>query len=182
VLANLREINYFFISLILLNALTIFSIDYPLFHPTADIIAIAAYSLTALLILISRRVMDKRLFFAGAMRSMYLMEHGELIEIQGDKISIEAKENLHQIQFREHIYHAEDLDALILFSDGVVAQFGGTNVAGKKLKVSRFKEYLVELFDASDCKTAGSEPEARLKRWQGNFEQTDDISFLALRF
>ena len=66
---------------------------------------------------------------------------------------------------------------IFLYSDGITDQFGGP--ANKKIKKEIFSE-LSTVF-MQDMKTQKSHFENKLKNWQGNNEQTDDMVLIGFR-
>lgn len=73
------------------------------------------------------------------------------------------------------------LSLLILFSGTKLYadQFGGPK--GKKLKYSRFKEYLMDLNHENGTELSNS-LEKRIRSWQGKEAQIDDICVMKVKF
>ncbi|MEQ8909547.1 MAG: 7TM-DISM domain-containing protein [Vicingaceae bacterium] len=117
------------------------------------------------------------LHFAGAFNPLYLIRDKELIEIKGDKQPI--GKFVKRDPFTSHEVKLHKDDAIILFSDGYADQFGGPR--GKKLKYSRFKEYLLELNHLKG-EALSTELDKRIKDWQGEEEQIDDICVMKVQF
>lgn len=77
----------------------------------------------------------------------------------------------HQIQF-------QDGDALYLFSDGIIDQFGGEN--GKRFKSSRFTQ-LLNLINDQPMEEQKDIIQMTFNKWKGLHEQVDDVSLLGIR-
>jgi len=120
---------------------------------------------------------NESLYFAGAFNPLYLIKNEELIEIKGDKQPI--GKFIKREPFKAHEIKLNKGDAVYLFSDGYADQFGGPK--GKKLKYSRFKEYLIEL-NHLNSKSLENSLEKRIRAWQGNEEQIDDICVMKVQF
>ncbi|MCW3077202.1 MAG: hypothetical protein JWO32_1811 [Bacteroidetes bacterium] len=117
--------------------------------------------------------------FAGAKRPLYLFKKGELIEIKGDKSPIGSfGHNLHK-RFSEHKIAMNKGDTLYMFSDGVQDQFGGDN--GKKFMIKQFRELLLDIQTLSMADQA-KRIEKEMHEWQRDYEQTDDMLLIGIRF
>jgi serine phosphatase RsbU (regulator of sigma subunit)/Tfp pilus assembly protein PilF len=115
--------------------------------------------------------------FAGAYNPLYLIRDDKLTEYKSDKMPIgihkEKKES-----FNNHDIDIKKGDALYLFSDGYVDQFGGNRQ--KKFMTKNFKELLVRI----NQKTMAEQMDIldkTLKEWMGDIEQIDDILVMGLR-
>jgi len=100
----------------------------------------------------------------------------QLISAKGDKQPIGRYTN--KSPFQTHRIQLKSGDAIYLFSDGFVDQFGGEK--GKKYKASNFKELI-----ASIANDKLSYQEASLNSafedWRGSLEQVDDVYGLGVR-
>jgi len=90
-------------------------------------------------------VMDKArktLQYAGAHNPLFIIREGELLQYKADKmpvgIFIREKES-----FTNHEIQLQKGDAIYMFSDGYVDQFGGEN--GKKFMISRLRNLLLKI-------------------------------------
>lgn len=125
------------------------------------------------------------LIFSGANQSVLILRSSlspfeggvrrtgdvELIELKGNKQPIGLSEN--NEDFAEERVALQPADRIILYSDGVVDQFGGEQ--GKKLKSRHFKAWLVE----TSCLPLEEQKnilQKKLNDYKGNYEQTDDIT------
>ena len=115
---------------------------------------------------------NNELVFSGANQSILILRNNELIELKGDKQPIGISDN--NEKFIEVRFPLQEKDRIVLYSDGVVDQFGGEN--GKKLKTRHFKAWLIEssYLSSQEQKNVISE---KLNAYKGSFEQTDDITF-----
>ena len=77
--------------------------------------------------------------------------------------------------YETHCFKVESGDAIILYTDGIVDQFGG--LENKKYLTKRLVE-LIEKGKGIDNISAQFEQE--LMEWKGDEEQTDDMLLLAI--
>ena len=121
---------------------------------------------------------DKRLEFAGAFNSLYLIRDNKLTEIKGDRYSIGLNANESGDPFTNHFLELEEEDRIYLFTDGYADQFGGPK--GKKFMYRRFRHLLLTVH-----KVAMSEQkrflEETLDVWMGDLEQVDDIQVIGIQ-
>lgn len=121
---------------------------------------------------------NKKLEYAGANNSLFIVRAGQLIVIDADSQPITASPE-HQIKpFTNKSFDLESGDAVYLFTDGYADQFGGEK--GKKFMYKRFKETLVGLYSQpmTDQKT---ELLRIFREWKGSLEQVDDVLVIGLR-
>ena len=117
--------------------------------------------------------------FAGAQRPLYLMEDGELIQIEGNKLSISCAEQRRVEEFQNHTHTIKGDTIAYLFSDGIVDQFGGP--MKRKFMIRRLREFLVETKSLSIA-----EQSVQLTKtfddWKGDeLDQIDDVMLLGIR-
>ena len=115
--------------------------------------------------------------YASAKMRGIVISNGEIKELEKDRCSIGE---LSEIEFclTDHNIQLREGDCIYLFSDGIIDQFGGQK--DKKFSYSQLLNILRENH---------SEPMAQQKKnigdilssWQGNNEQTDDMTILGLR-
>ncbi len=116
----------------------------------------------------------KQLLFAGAKRPMILKRGDDIQHIKGNRASIGG--NLHITpKFETHHFEVDAGDSIILYTDGVVDQFGGES--NKKFLVKRLMQ-LVEEGEGIENLTSHFEDE--IIAWKGESEQTDDMLLLAV--
>jgi len=100
-------------------------------------------------------------------------------------VLIETKANkqpigkfIYQEPYTTHYFELEAGDAIYIFSDGYVDQFGGEK--GKKLKAKAFRELLLTIQD----KTMEQQRvvlDDYFKQWKGDLEQIDDVCVIGIR-
>jgi PAS domain S-box-containing protein len=118
----------------------------------------------------------RELEFAGANNPLYLISHGVLSEIKGDKQPIGAFD--HRKKFKNNHVVLNKNDSIYIFSDGYTDQFGGS--LKKKYKYNQLKKVLVSLNGV-----AMEEQKIILNNtivnWMGDLEQVDDMCIIGLK-
>lgn len=125
------------------------------------------------------KINKREITFAGAKRPLYMFKNGELIEVKGNKSPIGSFGHDYDKLFTSHKITVNANDTVYLFSDGVQDQFGGTD--GKKFMIKRFRDLLEKIQPlemAEQARCIASE----IDMWQGEFEQTDDMLLIGVRF
>jgi tetratricopeptide (TPR) repeat protein len=115
--------------------------------------------------------------YAGAYNPLYLIRNNKLIEFSADRMPI----GIHikgSTDFTNNELELKKDDALYIFSDGFVDQFGGDKF--KKFMAKRFKDLLVQINNETFQKQAKMLNSA-LEKWKGNIEQIDDILVIGLK-
>lgn len=112
--------------------------------------------------------------FSGAKRPMLIKHKGKVELIKGDKFSI-GGDQATEPAFTTHTFSIAGGDALVLYSDGVIDQFGGSE--GKKFLSKRLIELLEEKQNIEDF---GSGFDEIMVNWIGSREQLDDMLLLAV--
>jgi len=115
--------------------------------------------------------------FSGAYNPIYIIRNNAIIDIPGDKMPI-GHHRKKDVDFTNHTIKIEQNDAVYMFSDGLVDQFGGEH--GRKFRKVNFKKLLgiVAEMPMNDQK------EMILKGyndWKNNYEQVDDVLLMGLR-
>ncbi|HLP11904.1 MAG TPA: SpoIIE family protein phosphatase [Flavobacteriales bacterium] len=121
----------------------------------------------------------KEITFAGAKRPLYIFKNSELIEIKGNKTPIGSYQHYGDKFFTEQRFNVNQSDTIYLFSDGIQDQFGGDE--GKKFMIKRFRDMLKGLQPLS-MKDQVASLENEIAAWQGQYEQTDDMLLIGIRF
>ncbi len=122
-------------------------------------------------------ILNNKLLFSGANQTIYVLRNNsELLPIKGDKQPIGLSD--FNADFVLNEFDLQINDRIILFTDGIVDQFGGE--LGKKLKINALKNWVLESanFNIEEQKTHILE---KLNNFKGNIEQTDDISFAIIQ-
>jgi serine phosphatase RsbU (regulator of sigma subunit) len=115
--------------------------------------------------------------YAGAHNPLWLIRNNELMTIKANKQPI-GKFDL-QEPYTTHRIELKKGDALYLFSDGYIDQFGGEK--GKKLKTSGFKDLLLNI-QSKVMKEQYKIIKDNFYEWKGNIEQIDDICIMGIKF
>ena len=141
---------------------------------------------------------ENRVQYAGAYNSLYLVRKSNLkapeikrlkvleedsgngftlYEIPGDKMPVAFYDRMDRFTTNE--FYIEEGDQLYMYTDGYPDQFGGEK--GKKLKYIPFKRLILE--NAGLQMDEQNRVLARtLDKWQGSFDQVDDICLIGLKF
>jgi len=117
--------------------------------------------------------------FSGAKRPLYFFKKGELVEIKGNKSPIGSFAHNLDKNFSEHKIQVSPGDTLYMFSDGLQDQFGGND--GKKFMISRFRNMLQSIQPLT-MKDQVKRIETEINAWQRDYEQTDDMLLIGIRF
>jgi serine phosphatase RsbU (regulator of sigma subunit)/Tfp pilus assembly protein PilF len=113
-----------------------------------------------------------------AERSHSVHENGEfsLFEVKADKQPIGV--HWEETSFQNHSLKLEKEDAIYLFSDGYIDQFGGDN--RKKFKSLNFKKLLLSV-QTESMSQQRKILEQTFDDWRGEYEQIDDVSVIGIR-
>ncbi len=126
----------------------------------------------------------KKLYFAGAKQSLYVLREKELIRIQGNNYTIDGRTNL-QATTKKFDLHCMDFypnDVLYMYTDGAQDQFGGYDDKGQshKLTSRKFKNLLLET-QSKDLEDQKKCLQEELQKWRGTLAQTDDVLIIGMR-
>jgi phosphoserine phosphatase RsbU/P len=116
------------------------------------------------------------LTFAGAQIALWLLRDGKLIETPGQRMPI-GYTYFDVSSFENRLIQLEKNDKLILFSDGMIDQFGG--LRNKKLGRKALRDWLSANGNDS-CASLFTKLVYHFESWKGNGEQTDDCTLLVL--
>ncbi len=119
----------------------------------------------------------KTLQFAGANNSLYLIRNRELNITKGDRMPVGIHPKMH-LSFTNKEIELLEGDAIYMFTDGYVDQFGWRN--GKKFKTRQFQEQLIQLQDIP-MKGQRIILENTISNWKGDLEQVDDILVMGIK-
>ncbi len=117
-----------------------------------------------------------KLYFAGANSSLIIIRDGELFELKGvrNPIGFYYEEK----KFVRNEFELKENDVIYMFTDGYKDQIGGNN---QKFSARRFKQLLLDTYDLSmDAQQEAFQTHFRF--WKADFEQTDDVTLLGLRW
>ena len=124
-----------------------------------------------------------RLHYAGANNPLWIIRNGELIETKANKQPIGKSDN--QEKYTTHTFDLLPGDALFIFSDGYVDQFGGEDLpngrkGGKKFKARAFKELLLSIQEKPMEEQKIILDDA-FEKWKGSLEQLDDVCVIGVK-
>jgi serine phosphatase RsbU (regulator of sigma subunit) len=114
-----------------------------------------------------------KLEYAGAHNPLWIIRNGEIIETKANKQPIGKFDNSQP--FTTHHFELQKGDAIYIFSDGYVDQFGGEK--GKKFKSKAFKELLLSIQEhpmEKQCLLI----DQTFEDWKGEIEQVDDVCII----
>lgn len=123
---------------------------------------------------LNKKTLD--LEYSGAKNPIYIIRKKELMIYHADKISI-GEDNLNH-EFTLNKIKLRKGDMIYLFTDGYVDQFGGD--FGKKFKFAKFRDLLLEISD-KDVEEQHEILYDTIVKWQGGYEQLDDIMIFGVR-
>lgn len=128
------------------------------------------------LIRIDRKNM--KLQFSGANNPVCYVRDKNFIECKGDKVAISAHNENNNVVFTQHEIDIQKGDAIYLFSDGYIDQFGG--LKGKKFKFKQFQELMLSAshLPMNEQKNLFHKT---ITKWKGDLEQIDDILVIGLK-
>ncbi len=114
--------------------------------------------------------------YAGANNPLWIIRKGKIIEVKADKQPIGKFEKAKP--FTTHKIELEKGDAIYIFSDGYVDQFGG--IKGKKFKTRAYRELLLSIQNKSmeEQKTIIDEG---FETWKGDLDQIDDVCVIGVK-
>jgi len=128
--------------------------------------------------LIRVNIETKEFQWAGALRPLLVLRKGaqKMETLQGNRQSICFVEN--QIPFTNIEGNLEKGDAVYLFSDGYVDQFGGEK--GKKFKIQQLVSLLISL-NNQPMEMQKKALASSFEGWKGGFEQIDDVCVFGIK-
>jgi serine phosphatase RsbU (regulator of sigma subunit) len=119
----------------------------------------------------------KRVHFAGAHNSLYLIRNSVLTHYEADRMPISIHRKADQ-SFTNHIIDLQPDDRLYLFTDGYADQMGGDK--GRKFLSRNLKQLITDI-----SKKPMTEQQQILKvtidRWQGTNDQRDDLLIVGIK-
>lgn len=121
--------------------------------------------------LILYNIQTRELQFAGANMDLWIIRNENLIEIPGDKQSIEGW-NPDCKKFNGYHFQCVPNDFWILFTDGIPDQFGGEQ--NKKFGYKKLRDFFIEYFKPNSNPNQLDWLNHQLREWQGTLPQTDD--------
>lgn len=109
-------------------------------------------------------------------KSFIIKKFGEVQELNYSRKSVgdEAETN-----FELYNLEIQTGDKLVIYSDGLVDQFGGNN--NKKYTKDRLKKFILPHINKSATELADA-IENEFFTWRDGYKQTDDVSFMVIEF
>jgi serine phosphatase RsbU (regulator of sigma subunit) len=127
---------------------------------------------------------NKKIIFAGAKRSLFLVKNdktapggGELIEIKGDRTSIGGRQKEERRTFTNREIDIQSGDMIYLTSDGFVDQ---GDPQGKRYGSKRMR-LILESIASPNMKEQKDKLLQELTNYQGDAAQRDDITLIGVR-
>ena len=121
-------------------------------------------------------VKNRKLQYAGANNSLYVICNGNLLEYKADKQPI--GKYARRYAFTTHNLEIEENSTFYLSTDGFADQFGGDK--GKKMKYKPFKEVLVSIHQ-DEMSAQRKALQQSFENWRGDYEQIDDVCVIGVR-
>lgn len=116
------------------------------------------------------------LLYSGAQMPVWVLREKILIELKGDRVPVGFTYLDHE-EFELHHLLLKENDRIILFSDGIVDQFG--MASDKKLGKKQLR-YILQNFWDSDSSGLFTRVLNHFNQWKGDKLQTDDCTFIIL--
>ena len=117
-----------------------------------------------------------KLQYTGAYNPLWIIRNGEVLETKANKQPIGQFEKPEP--YTTHSFDLEKGDAIYIFSDGYIDQFGGEKE--KKFKAKAFRELLLSIQDKAMEEQRKSIDEV-FETWKGDLEQIDDVCVIGVR-
>ncbi len=115
--------------------------------------------------------------YSGANNPLYLIRDNEFTIIKADKFAIGSFDPGSK-EYSNHNVKLQKGDMIYLFSDGYADQFGGEK--GKKFLYKNFREQLMSIHNKPMGEQESYLTET-IEKWQGPYEQVDDILVIGVR-
>lgn len=120
------------------------------------------------------------LSFAGAQLPVLIIRNGEVIRIKGDVLPLGDSHFERPQGYKNHHSQLQKGDALFLFSDGIIHQFGGEG-GRKKFSMKKLTEELSRTAHM-DLLQVKEQTEKVFQEWKGSTPQTDDVLLIGFRY
>lgn len=120
------------------------------------------------------------LCYAGAQLPLLMVRGGKAQRFRGDLLPLGDDRFRRNAGYQDHHISLKAGDALYLFSDGIIHQFGGAE-GTKKFSMKRLTE-LLERISEMTITEVKEETEQAFMDWKSNHPQTDDVLLIGLRY
>jgi serine phosphatase RsbU (regulator of sigma subunit) len=121
---------------------------------------------------------SKKGYYSGAHRPLVYYKNGEVAQIKGDMFPV-GGEHKNRTTFTTHELDLTIGDEFYLFSDGLPDQFGGPK--NRKFSAKQIRQ-LISNHEPRDMVAIGDTIERTFDDWKGDFNQTDDVILIGLKF
>ena len=125
------------------------------------------------------RINKNQVQYAGAHRSLYFMQKGEMVEIKGDKFPIGGGIYKNQTNFSTHTIKVAKNDGIYFCSDGFPDQFGGPD--NRKFGPKRTRALIQENHHLPMEQVHANFGEV-WEGWRADERQTDDVLMIGIKF
>ena len=122
--------------------------------------------------------LTRKVEYAGAHRSLYVVKKGEMEEIKGNKFAIGGGIYKNQTNFTNHKVELKKGDSFYFCSDGFPDQFGGPD--NRKYGPKRLREKIMEVHHLP-MKEAYPMFDDHWTGWMGEEKQTDDVLLIGIK-
>lgn len=120
-----------------------------------------------------------KLYYSCAKNPIYIVRNKEIISLKGDKKAIGNDIEKDDFTYKTESFQLIKEDIIYICSDGFQDQFGGPD--GKKYKLKRFKNLLVDIHALSMHEQSNA-LDNELKNWiSDKYEQVDDITIMGIK-
>ena len=123
--------------------------------------------------------LDKRsreLHFSGAQMPLWIVRNSEVIELNGERVPI-GFTYMNHLEFKSQYLILEEEDKLVVFTDGMVDQFGMES--NKKFGKKQLR-YILSRTSNQNGSILYNRLMNQFSFWKGEGEQTDDCTFMIL--
>ena len=117
------------------------------------------------------------LYYSGAHRPLYHLTNGEVVQYKGNKFPIGSDQYAHRTSFTDHVFTPAEGEEVYFFSDGLPDQFGVNG--DRKFGPKRIRKMIAE---KSDFTKMEDDFRAAYVDWKGDYNQTDDILLIGVKF
>lgn len=118
----------------------------------------------------------RELHFSGAQMPLWIVRDAEVIELNGERVPI-GFTYLNHLEFKSERILLEENDKLIVFTDGIVDQFG--KESNKKFGKKQLR-YLLSRSSNQNGSVLYNRLMNQFSFWKGEGEQTDDCTLMIL--
>ncbi len=119
----------------------------------------------------------KKLEYAGAHNSLFIVRDNNLSVIKADKVAIGTKRQM-ESNFTNHQFQLKNDDVIYLYSDGYADQLGGPK--RKRYYSSKLMSLLTDI-SKSSMEMQQETLQQTFNDWKGNIEQLDDLLIIGAK-